>query len=164
MERFSPDDQPGAGRQRIEGHQAGQLGHGAALSFLPVLADGGEPHLFDPNGVEDGRLHLGVPAGGDEEPHVAVPTGDQEALVAPGRVGPDDDPAGDEISVVAKTVPGRRLRRQLGDGGVEDLQVVGHGVGPGVARPQEARERLPGGVGHRDLPTGGHENSPRMAT
>ena len=43
------------------------------------------------------------------------------------------------------------LLGQLGDGPVEDGDVIGDGVGPGVARSQHPGERLPGGVGGENI-------------
>jgi hypothetical protein len=43
-------------------------------------------------------------------------------------------------------MPGSDLGRELGDGVVEHSEVVRHGVGAGVTRPQASREGLAGGV------------------
>ncbi len=71
-------------------------------------------------------------------------------LGAPGRVGPHHDGSLHEGRVVAAPVTERDLAWQLGDGGVEDAHVVGHGVGPGVARTQERRQHLAGGIGEAE--------------
>ena len=52
--------------------------------------------------------------------------------------------------VVTGVVSRRDLRGQLGHGGVEDAHVVGHRVGAGVARTQQSRERLAGGIGEAE--------------
>lgn len=57
---------------------------------------------------------------------------------------------------VGTGTPGAVAFRQLGHEGSGDGDVVGHRVGPGVARAQQQRQRLPGTLGtavhERDQP------------
>ena len=83
MERLASDDEPGAvGELRIV-DERGELGDCAPVLRLPVLSEGRQPDLLDPDGVEDRRRHLGIAPRRDEEPDVAGPAGGQEASVQP---------------------------------------------------------------------------------
>ncbi len=42
--------------------------------------------------------------------------------------------------------PAPQVPGHLGQGQLGDLDVVGRGVGPGVARPEQDRQRFPGAV------------------
>ena len=85
---------------------------------------------------------VGQGLGQAEPDRVRQPLGDQpvqELVGGAGAVDPDQDlPAG--------PVPGP-VRRQLAQRGPDDGEVVGGGVGAGVARAQQRRQRLTGAGG-----------------
>lgn len=87
VQRFSPDDEPGASRELGVADERGQLAHRGPLPQLAVLTQGRLPHLFQPDGVGDGGGDLGVLSGGDVEGDVAVCTGREEPFGTAGRVG-----------------------------------------------------------------------------
>ncbi len=126
--------------------QRGELGHRCPLLHLPVLGEGMQPHLFDPDGVEDGGRDLGIRSGGDEEADVAGPAGRKEVLGASGRVGPYDDVPVDQLGIVTDMVSTSDVGGQLDDGTVEHGDVIGHGVGAGVPRAQQGGQRLTGAI------------------
>ena len=70
----------------------------------------------------------------DGETHAPVPAGIDETVAEAPGIGP-----GHDLDLV-------RVDRQLLQGGVEDLDVVGGGVRPGVAGAELAGQGLPGGV------------------
>jgi len=57
---------------------------------------------------------------------------------------------GGEFDVVTEAVSDSDRSRSLSDGGVQDVQVVGHRLGPGVARTDHAGQRLTGGIGEAE--------------
>jgi hypothetical protein len=67
------------------------------------------------------------------------------------RVGAQDEGTGDEDSSSPDTVFRRDLGRQLGDGGIENKEVVGHRVGAGVAWAEQSKEHLACGIGEKNI-------------
>jgi hypothetical protein len=124
-------DRPGAGRPagQVEARKLGDLG---ALARPAVGVDRRRP------GVGGHGQHRGADAlvgrQADREPHATRAKVVGEGVGGAGGVGPHHH----------RLLPGGRWelrQRQVGD-----LGVVGGGVGAGVARPQQASERLAGAV------------------
>ena len=117
------------------------------LGHLATLLERGLPELGDRGRGVDGARDLGVRARTDEERDVAFSTRGQELLRGTRIVGARDDLARGELGVVTGAVALGDNEGQLGDRGVEDLDVVARVVGRGVARAQLRRERLAGRIG-----------------
>jgi hypothetical protein len=133
-------DGPGAGRPAGQIDQIGDLGHLGPFPHVAAIGgDGREPvALGDAQHGHGHRLGQRVPDTKANAPGLA---GSQELVRAAGRVGPSDD-----LMIV-------RADRQLGQGGVEHLNMIGRGARTGVARPQLGGQRLPGGIqiGHQRI-------------
>ena len=91
-------------------------------------------------------MNAGVGAGDHGEADVAVAAAPHE-VGAPGRVAAHLHRAAHQARVVTGTVTDSDLGGQLGDRLIQHGDVIGDRVRPGVARPQQHRERLAGGVG-----------------
>jgi len=147
VQGFAAHDQAGPRRQLVVFDQTGELGdRGVVGAGFAVSVQGGEPHLGDAFGVEDRCCDLGVRACGDVEPDVAGPARGQEPLGAASGVGSHYDVAFDRHGVVAGSVATADRGGELADCLVQDGDVIGDGVRPSVARPQQASEGLAGRV------------------
>jgi hypothetical protein len=117
---------------------SGDLDHLGVLAGLAVLADGLHPRFL---GHVDRRVgHLGGEVETDGELDAPLPQCVQEAMGAAGRVGPGQH----RHPVLGVGHLG--AHRQLGQRQVQDLHVVGCGVGPGISRAKHRRQGFVGGV------------------
>ena len=98
----------------------------------------------------DGRLDAGVCAGYDRETDVPFSATIDEPVSATSRISADLDPAGDHRHVIAHLVTGCDPRGQLCDRVIQHGEVIGHGVRPRVAWPEEDSEGVAGRVGEAE--------------
>ena len=134
MGPFLADDDPHPGRPAGQVEQAGELGDERPVADLPVGVVGRGPRLLGELGDQLGG------AGGQGEPdRVGQPAPYQPAHVVVGRAG-----AVDADQHPASRPPVTSQAGELGQCLAGDGDVVGGGVGPGVARPQQHRQRLAG--------------------
>lgn len=135
---FTPDDDPGPVRVAGQVGHAGQLGDFRALAQGAVLFECGMPDLLGQgsdrladrlgDGVSDGEV--GEDSACVQGPHVV-----QERFRSSGAVGADEDGCAVAVGV-----------GDLGKCLVEDGDVVGGGVGAGVAGPEESGQGFAGVV------------------
>ena len=133
--------EPGTRRPGPEVGQVGQLDHPRSRAARAVALDGGHPVLLlgQQQGVADAIVHVEAYGVAD----VALHQGVEEAVGGAGGVGPGQDGVHRRGRVVARSVAGPPLGRELGQGGVEHLHVIGGGVA-GVAGPQHGGQGLVG--------------------
>jgi hypothetical protein len=120
---------PSPVRPAVQVDPAGQLAHLGAGAGLPVGLDRGGPRRLGLR--EDRPADVGVDLHPQREPHALVAQVPGEPAAAAGAVGADQ-----HRPLVAGA---------LGQGEVDQLDQVGGVAGRGVARPQQARQRLAGG-------------------
>jgi hypothetical protein len=140
-------DHPCPGRipgQTTSGQDAGDLGQAGAVAVAAVGVDRIGPHrLRDgsdrdpfPLGDRPADRELAVHRGVTETTDVG-----EELLRAAGAISPDQDRGAVPVHV-----------RKLGEGGVQDGDVVGGGIATRVALPQLSGEELAGVVAERQQP------------
>lgn len=138
MWALAPHDEPGAVRVVGQIHHAGQFCHfgagpqGAVLlqRRVPQMVGQGPDCAADRfgDGVSDGE-------GGVDTPLAQCSDVGEEGFCASGAVGADEDAGAVTVGV-----------GDLGQGRVQDGDVVGGGVGTGVARPQHSGQGFAGVV------------------
>ena len=133
---FPPGDHPHLLGPTIEFDQAGEFENPCARPGGAVRLDCGFPILF--LGQEQGVSDALVDGESDREPDTAFDAAVDERMRRASRVGPHQH---------------RCLRRsdgQLGERPVQDGEVIRSVVRPGVARPQQSRQRFAGLIHERD--------------
>ena len=151
VQRLAPDDEPGADGGACGPDQARELDDRRALPGLTVLADGRCQNSSIPMASRMAAVTWAFERHGTKKPTLRCPAGRQGSP----RCSPAES---------ARTMTWRRTRpassprwwpRAISAGSwaiglVEDADVVGDGVGPGVARAEHPRERLAGRVGETE--------------
>jgi hypothetical protein len=126
MRALAADDEPGAGGETVGGESAGDLADFGVFPQVPVDVDGCDPVGGDPDGFAD---RFGDRQA-DGEPDVQVlllaqgPDVGEEAVAGAGRITAQQDRGAVPVRV-----------GDLGEGVVEDGDVVAGGVRPGPAFP-----------------------------
>ncbi len=131
MWTFVPGDHPGAFRPPMV-DETGELDDPRAIVGRAVGLDRGSPVFFlgQTQGVADPLIDRKA----DREPHLSVPTAVHEVVCRAGGVG-----AHQHLDVV-------RRDGKLGEGPVQDLEVICGVVRSRVPRPQQSSERFTGRV------------------
>lgn len=110
--QFAAGDHPRPGRPTGQVDEVGELGDLGPVAFVAAIGgDRRSPRPGRPRHQQRGEV-LGE-AVADHEPDVAGPAGVEEPVRQPGGVG-----AGDHLNLL-------RVDRELGQGGVEDGDVIG---------------------------------------
>jgi hypothetical protein len=135
------------GHGKIE--QIGQFGDSCPAAKSAVLVDGLHPRVG--GDVKDGQLHRLGDVEADRVLDAVAAQRVQELVGASCRIGPGQH--GHPVD----GIDAPRGHRQLRQGQVQDLEVVGGGVGPGVAGAQDPRQGLggvvqPGAEGEEPVP------------
>ena len=121
-----------------------ELGHLAAVTGLALAVDGPPPRVGGHR--LDGGADLVVHPGADRELDVAGGQRLGEGRHVAGGVGAHHDGVHDGVGRIAGVVAGLVFGGELGERQVEHSQLVGAGVGVGVAGAQDPRQRLTGVV------------------
>jgi hypothetical protein len=133
---FLAHDDPHPGRPGGRVEQVGDLGHERPVPHLTVGIQRGCPSV-----VGDQLERVGEAVGEGEPDRVGQPLSAdpvQEGVRGAGGVGADEHPP--------TRPPPAPVRRQLLERVPRHGDVVGGGIRPGVARPQQHRQRLPGAL------------------
>jgi hypothetical protein len=145
VQRLAAHDETGAGGPAGQVDQRSELGDRGAGPQVPVLADRRVPPVIVERGPADRCVDGCVGASDHGEADVALPAVPDEVGAA-SRIDPHLDPSAHQRRVVAGPVADGDLLRQLTDRRVEDGDVIGDVVRPGVAGPQPDRQRLTRGI------------------
>ncbi len=140
-------DQAGPGRPSGQVDQVGQLDDLGAVTAFPAGLDGWLPVVFGDE--EQGVADAVVDVVAERVLDVAIAAFLAEPVRRPGGVGAGQQPFPDMFGVVAAVVADLPVGGELRDGGGEHDDVVGGGVGAGVARTQLAGEDFAGLGDHR---------------
>jgi hypothetical protein len=137
---FPADDEPGPGRVAVGGDEAGQFADLRAVAGIAVGVEGGHPVAGPVFGGQDRLADRFGDRDPDREPGVQAAVAQpadvgEEPLGAAGGVRPDQDRGAVPVGV-----------GDLGQGLVQDGDVIGGGVRPGPAFAQHPGQRFSGVV------------------
>ena len=142
MGAFAAHDRPGPGGPAVNGEI--ELGDLRAAAWFAIGVDRRPPGVVADGG--DGGVQGVGNTGGDRELAVAGDEPVDERADRAGGVGTHQDRMHDRVRIVTRQVTASLLGGQLGDGHVDDGELVGAGVRRCVARPEHPGECFAAGV------------------